>query len=210
MEITVFSWPSYIPGEVRLVKGLLARGVKTFHLRKPSWGRQATDNFLAELTPNEQRSVMLHQYPDLRQSYPVKGIHFSSRLPLANQQALLRERGWAFSTSVHNLDQISKLPSGFRMVYISPVFDSISKTNHFANFEWSELKAFLRKQKSPPPLYALGGIEAENLPYVKDLGFQGAAVLGALWKPFQEKGYEAALNCYKTIFKASKIRDYGQ
>ena len=32
------------------------------------------------------------------------------------------------------------------------------------------------------PTYALGGVSAENIQLVSDLGFAGAAVLGSLWQ----------------------------
>ncbi|GAB3828156.1 hypothetical protein GCM10028895_41300 [Pontibacter rugosus] len=32
------------------------------------------------------------------------------------------------------------------------------------------------------PLIALGGVTAEKLPLVQEMGFKGAAVLGAVWE----------------------------
>jgi thiamine-phosphate pyrophosphorylase len=68
----------------------------------------------------------------------------------------------------------------FDYVFLSPVFDSISKPGYFRNDELGmmsdEWKALVKTK-----VIALGGIDASNIHKTKELGFDGAAVLGAVW-----------------------------
>jgi thiamine-phosphate pyrophosphorylase len=64
--------------------------------------------------------------------------------------------------------------------FLSPIFDSISKEGYAAaGFDSAELAQVLCK--APMPVYALGGITPERLPAVRDMGFAGAGILGAVW-----------------------------
>jgi len=91
-----------------------------------------------------------------------------------------------YSTSVHYLPDILDLPACFRYVFYSPVFPSISKPGYNPPTDLVTLKQDLEALKGRkaklPQIIALGGIQAENVKEVKDAGFNGAALMGALWQ----------------------------
>ncbi len=70
-------------------------------------------------------------------------------------------------------------------MFLSPVFDSISKEGYASAFDLAEAQGFLQKlAKRPghrPSVLALGGIESGNIAAVQQAGFAGAAVLGSVW-----------------------------
>lgn len=75
------------------------------------------------------------------------------------------------------------MASDYDYVFLSPIFDSISKQGYKAAFtraELTEIRAILSQN-----VYALGGITFDNLKEVEQLGFCGAAMLGGFWeKPY--------------------------
>lgn len=203
MEVSLFSWPEHLAGEADFVAACVDNGLTTFHLRKPNWTYQQTYAFLSALSPQVLRTVVLHHHFELRHPFPViKGIHFSSHHPVFAHQHLLREREWLFTTSVHQFDEIDRLPPELHIVFISPVFDSISKTNHSSNFQKSELQTFLNAKPRPPFYYALGGINLDNIAEVKVMRFDGLGILGAVWHIFSNKNRENALTYFKAIQQA--------
>lgn len=204
MDLTVFTWPNALKGEIALIRALIKKGLQTVHLRKPNWSASETARFLASLSYEELNTIILHQHPELRHDYPIKGIHFSTRLQIEGNERILNEDQWLFSTSVHEIDQISTLPFNFSMAYISPIFDSISKSNHFANFECYILHEFLNNHNTMPLVYALGGVSAENIPIAKHLGFNGVGVLGALWEQYRTQGFKPAVNHFSSLVQACK------
>jgi len=91
-----------------------------------------------------------------------------------------------YSTSVHHLPDIIDLPACFRYVFYSPVFPSISKPGYNPQIDLvtlqQNLKALREKKAALPQIIALGGIQAVNVKKVKDAGFDGVALMGALWQ----------------------------
>ena len=82
-----------------------------------------------------------------------------------------------FSRSAHTVFELKKFQN--QAVYISPVFESISK----AGYQNKELLNELSQARFiPENAIALGGVSIDNLEVLKKLGFNKAAVLGAVWK----------------------------
>ena len=90
------------------------------------------------------------------------------------------------SASFHTLHDLNENDFPYQYVFLSPVFDSISKPGYSAKFELKRLAEELKliKNKNPflPKVIALGGISAKNIIQVKEAGFSGAALLGAIWE----------------------------
>jgi thiamine-phosphate pyrophosphorylase len=70
-------------------------------------------------------------------------------------------------------------------VLLGPVFPSLSKEGHrpAADFPWEELKGVLSGtgKRGHCRVLAIGGVTAERLGRCVELGFDGAAALGAVW-----------------------------
>ena len=78
------------------------------------------------------------------------------------------------SRSCHSLDELT---AEANYLFLSPIFDSISKPGYRAAFSAEELRG-----KVDGRVFALGGVTFEQLPYIQELGFGGAAMLGAAWR----------------------------
>ena len=91
-----------------------------------------------------------------------------------------------YSTSVHHLPDILDLPACFKYVFYSPVFPSISKPSYNPKISLitlqQDINGLKEKKAGLPNIIALGGIQTENVKKVKDIGFNGAALMGALWQ----------------------------
>ena len=66
-------------------------------------------------------------------------------------------------------------------LFLSPIFQSISKEGYGNGFPWYELEEARERGFINPKVFALGGIDASHIRQLKGLGFGGAVVLGALW-----------------------------
>ena len=83
------------------------------------------------------------------------------------------------------------LSPDFDYAFFGPVFSSISKINYISVIE-DDLNLSLNKTSTK--IIAIGGINEENIKNVFDMGFDGAAVLGAIWQKPKE-----AVNNFKNI-----------
>ncbi|MDR0516824.1 MAG: thiamine phosphate synthase [Fibromonadaceae bacterium] len=88
--------------------------------------------------------------------------------------------------SAHSFEELKKI-NRREIVLLGPVFDSISKHGYKSKFLKCELKEGIAEwrefigKENKTKLYALGGIDAENICELEELGFDGAAILGGVW-----------------------------
>lgn len=176
------------PDEVELVRSFFANGLFKLHLRKPYLSAAGYRDFLNQIDQKFHCQISIHGNFELLKEFPGLGIHFNShqRESVNLFQTLKELKPSACSTSFHTWKEIEENEYPFDYVFISPVFDSISKKGYKAAIDLSgalEIKqAFTSRKKKHPAIYALGGIHAGNIGLLNEYGFDGAAVLGAIWE----------------------------
>jgi thiamine-phosphate pyrophosphorylase len=232
MKLIVITAESFLEGEAEALNLLFENGLKVLHLRKPHASQNETKAFIEEIKPGFHPRIVLHDYYDLTGWFDLKGIHLNSR----NQEAFFRvidsgravhiqpalsvsgngnmidnkrpaDRCWlSVSRSCHSLEEIMESPS-FDYLFLSPVFDSISKTDYKQGFTPERLREAKSGKIIGEKVIALGGITAENVPVVRDYGFGGIAVLGALWSDFERN---SNMNELLKLFNELEIKCEGQ
>ncbi len=98
------------------------------------------------------------------------------------QPALVRP----FSTSLHHLAEWAELAGKAELVFYSPIFDSISKPGYGPSVSLDtlgrQIAAIRQQHEKLPLLIGLGGVNADNVALVRKAGFDGVALMGALWQ----------------------------
>ena len=126
---------------------------------------------------------MVHGYPDLLGRFALKGAHFTEGQRLKDPQTVRQVRQEKpqvrISSSFHRLADIPAAGGLFDYVFLSPVYDSISKAGYRATFDHHELRRFLAAVDQK--VVALGGIDGRRVGEAAALGFAGVAALGAVW-----------------------------
>lgn len=97
------------------------------------------------------------------------------------------------SVSCHSFEEIDALPFEPNYVFLSPVFDSISKPGYPSAFAPEYLKENLQKRRVP--VIALGGITAEKVAECRKMGFRGVALLGHVWEQPSEAVAVSPISC---------------
>jgi thiamine-phosphate pyrophosphorylase len=91
------------------------------------------------------------------------------------------------SRSCHVLESVRKAIGVYDAVFLSPVFPSLSKSGYGETRAWTdiELQDLLASRDAPAlctEVIALGGIQKSTTARCRELGFDGAAALGAIWR----------------------------
>ena len=94
--------------------------------------------------------------------------------------------GGTKSLSCHTLEELQQ-HSDMDYLFLSPIFNSISKHGYTSRFPESLLYELKAKGVIHEKIIALGGVNRQNIGKVKDYGFGGAAVLGGLWEDFHHQ-----------------------
>lgn len=184
-RLVLLTAPTALPDEPHLLTELLTRGLPHLHLRKPGWPAAQLEALIQAMPPQFHGRLVLHAYPHLVRQYRLGGLHLtaSQRAAAPRRPALLP--GQTLSTSFHSLAEISGHRRRYDYVFLSPIFDSISKEGYASAFDLAGVRAFLQKLAAQagyrPPVLALGGVDSQNINLVRQAGFAGAAVLGSVW-----------------------------
>jgi len=190
MKLIVISAPFPVPDEVNIVNRLFETGLQYYHIRSPFVDSDTQRNFIQQVCEEYRCRIVIHQHYEMAETQPIGGIHFKEnnvKLLMQGDPAYLywvnhklAHPDFHLSASFHDLDVILRAKEPYDYVFISPVFESISKEGYTASFNLSSLQrtAYLTKQK----IIVMGGVEPDKMPIVHQLGVDGVAVLGYIWK----------------------------
>ena len=180
MKLIAITKPYFYEGEAAFIKRLFESGFDIVHLRKPYCRDVARRvhidcicNILKELSSEERSRIVVHDYPELYYEFSLKGIHI-------NKNIVKYPEGYqGFKTcSCHSLEEVMLYKDDFDYVFLSPIFDSISKQGYKSAFTEDELRRASEEGIIDEKVVALGGITYDKISLLKDLGFGGAAMMG--------------------------------
>ena len=171
--------------ETHIVNKLFEIGLKNFHLRKPNVDIEFYKNYLNKINSKFHSKIVIHDYYELMNEYNLKGIHFNKRNFIKYYSYL--SNSYQKSISCHSFEEIEKFQKfNFDYLFISPIFNSISKENYSSNYNIDYYSNKL-KSRNYNNIIALGGITFDKISLLKDAGFLGIAVLGDIWKNSVDK-----------------------
>lgn len=192
MKLIVITTPQLWDGEAEAINRLFAAGLEILHLRKPAHTTQEVARLLEEINPACHARIVVHDHFELAQTYPLLGLHLNSRHPQPPQ-------GYSgqLSCSCHSLHELSLHRHQCSYMFLSPIYDSISKEGYGAAFTPESLRIATEQGIINHQVIALGGINQERLHDIRQYGFGGAALLGDIWqRPVPEQG-----KYFKTLLK---------
>ena len=160
--------------EAEKIVSLLTRsGISRVHLRHPGQSTDTVCRILADIPSSLRNRISVHSCHSLPQGYSV-GIHHSSKDDWNHDGP----KTVVLSRSCHSIAEIESYAlQGYDYLFLSPIFDSISKDGYGSNFV---LDDNVSKSFADGRIIALGGVTPHNLDYVRRHGFAGAAMLGAI------------------------------
>ena len=158
MKTIVITSPHFIAEEINRLYEIYRLGVRAIHIRKPKASEAELELFLDYLLKVVPASCI--------------AVHALRDRP--------RSEGRPFSTSAHSLEELNELGARYDYMFLSPIFPSISKPGYAKKWPSAALRTAVESCKCP--VYALGGVTPQRLAEVQDLGFAGAALMGAVWQ----------------------------
>ena len=193
MRIIVITSPDFIAGEVTLINQLLNAGIYRIHIRKPQASADEVRILIEGIESKWHTRLSLHDHHHLAIEYGC-GIHLNARNPIPPEDA---KKDTLFSASCHSIEEVGKRKTQCDYVFMSPIFDSISKHGYSAAYSQDELNKASAKGIIDKKVIALGGVTPNHIPYLERMGFGGAAFLGHVWQHAREGLFDCSLD---TIF----------
>jgi 8-oxo-dGTP diphosphatase len=161
----------------------LAQGLRLIQLREKEWAPPRRDAFAQRLVPLAHRHgarVLLNGTADDARRLGCDGVHWTSAL-LA--QAAQRPAGMMTAASCHTRDDVTRAGAlDLDFAVLGPVAATPTHPEA-APIGWDGFAA--RVEGTRVPVYALGGLRAEDLATAIDRGAQGVALRRAAWPDTQ-------------------------
>lgn len=182
MKLIVITDPEFIEGEAEACTALLEAGCWRLHIRKPHADDHAVASLIESIPERHYPAISLHDSYGLAVRYGIGGIHLNGR----NTWQRTDGDGLIYSRSCHTLQELLDSRNSFGYMFLSPVFDSISKHGYLSAFPESDLLRAREAGTVDAKVIALGGVTPSGLPLLYRCGFGGAAVLGYIWEEFKK------------------------
>lgn len=177
MKVILITQPCFFDGEASIINRMFEAGLELLHLRKPNATATEMEKFLSAIADEYKGRVVLHGHFHLVAKYNLRGAHLG-----ANRQLDICDFVGQISYSCHSIAEVACKKNQHSYVFLSPVFDSISKQGYASAFTDFELLDAHHKGIIDDKVIALGGVTLDVLPYVNSWGFGGIALLGDIWQ----------------------------
>jgi len=187
MKLVVLTPEITTGNEQEMVISMLINGPARVHVRKPGFSYGEYRRYLDSIPEYFHQRLVIHDHFELFSTYNLGGVHLSSAgrddlVVMKQVEKIPRDR---LSTSFHSWAEIEENKETYSYVFISPVFDSISKPGYEAAIDLEGAprtkERFAASGNLCPGIIGLGGVGPEQIHILMENGFDGAAMLGAIW-----------------------------
>ena len=185
MHLIVITEPQFVTNEATIIAQLLHWGVDLIHLRKPESSADDLAKLIEAIPTVYHNRLVLHDHFDLAAHFTLHGLHLNRR-----NSVLPPNHKGTVSQSCHTLDEVKVCKTKCNYVFLSPVFNSISKLGYTSAFTPKALSEAKKQGVIDQKVVALGGITAANIDKTKYYGFGGVALLGDIWSRTADKNFE--------------------
>lgn len=162
----------------RIINFIQSGYVNYFHIRKPSFSEQQMREYLSVFPKEVRQKLSLHDFHSLAFEMGIGGIHINKRNPILKEEYNEKR----VSVSCHSIEQVKEWKERASYVFLSPIFDSISKKGYKSAFSFNELKKYFNDKILDNKVVALGGVTKDNIKELENIGFSSCALLSDLWQ----------------------------
>jgi len=175
-------------------KACISAGVRLFQLRfsqKSYYDRhEALITELLELCKTSHSRLLINSSPDYAVKVGAHGVHLNSERLLQFYECPL-DKNFLVSASCHNSTELKhacKIDVDFAV--LSPV-NKTSSHESAKPLGWDKFKNLV--EPASVPVYALGGMHADDMKIFREFGAQGISVLSGVWN---QEDVKSALGRY--------------
>ena len=179
MKLIVMTKPTFFVEEDKILANLFEEGLENLHLYKPGAAPMFSERLLTLLGDDYHHKITVHVHFYLKEEYRLKGIHIDD----AFTEPPAGYRGNVTRTC-HAISELKEAKRHSNYVFLHSIFDSQTNADEKQSFTREELEAAAKQGLIDKKVYALGGMNLDNVKEAKALGFGGIVICGDLWNRF--------------------------
>lgn len=183
MKLIVMTQATFFVEEDKILTTLFEAGLDSLHLYKPGAEPIYSERLLTLLNEDYYGKITVHDHFYLKDEYHLRGIHINT----AQGEAPTGYRG-NISRTCHAVSELKETKKRSNYVFLKTLFDSQSNKNDKSTLTMDELREASRQGLIDKKVYAMGGMNLDNIHVAKELGFGGVVICGDLWNRFKILG----------------------
>lgn len=178
MKLAIMTKSTFFVEEDKILATLFEAGLDNLHLYKPGSSPIYSERLLSLLPDTTYNKITVHNNFYLKDEYRLAGIH----LDTPSEQPPLGYKGHISRTcnDINSLKDIKKLSS---YVFLGNVFGEQGDPE-LPSLDMNELENASDKGLIDKKVFALGGMNADNIRLARELGFGGVVIGDDLWNRF--------------------------
>lgn len=200
MKLIILTKATFFVEEDKILTTLFDEGLEDLHLYKPGSEPIYSERLLTLLSEDYHRKITVHDHFYLKEEYGLKGIHLNN----ATDEPPIGYRGNVTRTC-HAIDELKEAKRKSSYVFLKSLFDSQTNPADKQSFSIETLQEAARRGLIDKKVYAMGGMNLDNIQIAKDLGFGGVVICGDLWNRFNihnELDYKELIAHFRKLRKA--------
>ena len=200
MKLALMTQPTFFVEEDKILTSLFEEGLENLHLFKPDSEPIYSERLLTLLSDEYYKRITVHDNYYLKEEYKLRGIHIDDETTPAPKGF----KGHVSRTCTH-LELLKEAKRGADYVVLKYIFDSQTEHGQKATFTMDQLREASRHGLIDRHVYALGGMNLDNVRMARDLGFGGIMISGDIWNRFNihnELDYRALIDHFVKLRKA--------
>lgn len=202
MKLIVVTTPTFFVEEDKIITELFEEGLDILHLRKPETSAMYAERLLTLIPEKYHRRIVTHEHFYLKEEFNLMGIHLNTRNPKEPH-----DYSGHISCTCHTLEEVKNRKHFYDYLFMSPVFDCITKEGVSSAFSALDLRQASKEHIIDSKVMALGGITPDNILQIKDYGFGGAVIMGDLWNKFNMRSDRDYLEIIRHFTKLKNMID---
>lgn len=199
MKLIIMTKSTFFVEEDKILVTLFEEGMDNLHLYKPETSPVYSERLLSLIPEDYYNKITVHDHFYLKDEYRLSGIHIDT----PNLTPPLNYKGH-ISRTCTKLEQLKDMKKQSNYVFLRNIFDSQSEPDQKSNFTMNELETAASSGLIDKKVYALGGMNMDNLQVAKELGFGGVVICGDLWNRFDihnQTDYKELINHFERLRK---------
>jgi len=200
MKLIVMTKSTFFVEEDKILTTLFEEGMTSLHLFKRGTEPIYSERLLTLLSDEYYNRITVHDHFYLKEEFKLKGIHIDN----CQTEPPIGYRG-NISRTCHAISELKDAKKRSNYVFLKTVFDSQSNPNDKSTLSMDQLQQASDQGLIDKRVYALGGMNLDNIRTAKDLGFGGVVICGDLWNRFDihnETDYKDLIAHFEKLRKA--------
>lgn len=200
MKLAIISQPQFFVEEDKIITTLFEEGLDLLHLYKPGSEPLYLERLLTLIPDDFHDRIVIHEHYYMKQEFELAGIH----LDTPEQEMPNGYRG-KVSRSCMKINQLKELKKTSQYVFLHDIFDSLHQPEVKSKFTLDEIHQASKEGIIDKHVYALGGMNADNIRWAHDEGFGGVVICGDIWNRFdihKEVDYKGLIEHFHKLKRA--------